>query len=70
MLKVHIVVSLAPVYQNSLNAAETVESIFLLATCYYRSGRKQQSRHLLMAETASSPECDLLYARCCLELGE
>ena len=56
---------------SPLCSATTDESTHLLAICYYQSGRVQQARHLLTNH--SSPHnavCDLLYARCCLELGE
>lgn len=45
--------------------------MFLLATCYFRSGRVQQARHLLgQHRGTNNAKCDLLYARCCLQLNE
>ena len=53
----------------------SLDSTYLLATCYYRSGRVQQAKHLLskardQATTTPNPHCNLLYARCCLDLKE
>lgn len=49
----------------------SLESVFLLATCYFRSGRVQQARHLLgQHRGTNNAKCDLLYARCCLQLNE
>lgn len=53
----------------------SLDSVYLLATCYYRSGRVQQAKHLLSKcrDWGSSPnisQCNLLYARCCLDLKE
>ena len=50
-----------------------MDTTFLLATCYYRSGRLQQAKHLLSKEKFSvlnHPPCTLLYAQCCLDLKE
>ena len=48
-----------------------VESLYLLATCLYRSGRLQQAHHLLSKLT---PSChapsNLLHATICLDLNE
>ncbi|KAL5489548.1 hypothetical protein EMCRGX_G018653 [Ephydatia muelleri] len=47
------------------------DTVYLLATCYYRSGRKQQAKYLLEKHSGNhSAKCNLLYARCCLDLGE
>ncbi|CAH1766223.1 7206_t:CDS:10, partial [Entrophospora sp. SA101] len=40
--------------------------LFLLATCYYRSGQKKAA-HWLLSE-AQSIKCKYLFARCCLDL--
>ena len=57
--------------ERCLALAGSLESTHLLGTCYYRSGRLQQARHLLAGKALHrSPSCDLLYAQCCLELGE
>ena len=53
----------------------SLDSAYLLATCYYRSGRVQQAKHLLtkardLANTATTAQCNLLYAKCCLDLKE
>jgi anaphase-promoting complex subunit 3 len=42
--------------------------LFLLATCYYRSGQKKAA-HLLLSE-AQSIKCKYLFAKCCLDLGK
>lgn len=47
------------------------DTVYLLATCYYRSGRKQQAKYLLERHCEiHNAKCNLLYARCCLDLGE
>ena len=48
-----------------------VESLYLLATCQYRSGRLQQARHLLskLSPSRHAPS-DLLLATICLDLDE
>ena len=57
-------------------AVNSIDSAYLLATCYYRSGRVQQAKHLLSkardhhAAMATTAQCNLLYARCCLHLKE
>ncbi|XP_014248268.1 cell division cycle protein 27 homolog [Cimex lectularius] len=45
---------------------ETEETIWLLATCYYRSGKLAQAYSLL--KNSSSPQCKFLLAKCCIDL--
>lgn len=45
---------------------ESDETIWLLATCYYRSGKPAQAYAVL--KNSSSPQCKFLMAKCCLEL--
>lgn len=47
------------------------ESIYLLATCYYRSGNKKSAHWILtQAPQFRTPQCRLLLARCCYDLGK
>ncbi|KAL1128844.1 hypothetical protein AAG570_013378, partial [Ranatra chinensis] len=45
---------------------ESDETIWLLATCYYRSGKPAQAYSIL--KNANSPQCKFLLAKCCLDL--
>ncbi|CAB0034258.1 unnamed protein product [Trichogramma brassicae] len=47
---------------------ENEETLFLLATCYYRSGRIRQAQGLLSKRSLSSPQCRFLLAKCCYDL--
>lgn len=52
---------------------QSSDTTFLLATCYYRSGRLQQAKHLLKENASSGSHHShsvLLYAQCCLDLKE
>uniref|UniRef100_S4RD56 Cell division cycle protein 27 homolog n=1 Tax=Petromyzon marinus TaxID=7757 RepID=S4RD56_PETMA len=44
------------------------EVLFLLATCYYRSGKPYKAYSLLKMHSCSTPQCKHLLARCCVEL--
>jgi anaphase-promoting complex subunit 3 len=44
------------------------ETLFLLSTCYYRSGRIRQAEALLSKRSLSSPQCRFLLAKCCYDL--
>lgn len=45
---------------------ESDETIWLLATCYYRSGKPAQAYAIL--KNSTSPQCKFLMAKCCLDL--
>ncbi|XP_077281606.1 cell division cycle protein 27 [Temnothorax americanus] len=47
---------------------DTEESLFLLATCYYRSGRIRQAYALLSQKAPSTAQCRFLLAKCCYDL--
>ncbi|XP_033221326.1 cell division cycle protein 27 homolog isoform X2 [Belonocnema kinseyi] len=47
---------------------DTEETLFLLATCYYRSGKVRQAHALLSKKTPTSPQCRFLLAKCCYDL--
>ncbi|XP_066584032.1 cell division cycle protein 27 homolog isoform X2 [Prorops nasuta] len=47
---------------------DTEETLFLLATCYYRSGRVRQAHALLYKKAPSSAQCRFLLAKCCYDL--
>lgn len=44
------------------------ETLFLLATCYYRSGKVRQAQGLLSKKSLSSSQCKFLLAKCCYDL--
>lgn len=44
------------------------ESIYLLATCYYRSGKPSQAYSILTGKKIVSEKCKFLLARCCVDL--
>ncbi|XP_012284910.1 cell division cycle protein 27 homolog [Orussus abietinus] len=46
----------------------TEETLFLLATCYYRSGRVRQAHALLSKKSPSSSQCRFLLAKCSYDL--
>ncbi|XP_046434803.1 cell division cycle protein 27 homolog [Neodiprion pinetum] len=47
---------------------DTEDALFLLATCYYRSGRVRQAHALLTKKAPSSSQCRFLLAKCCYDL--
>ncbi|KAH0549397.1 cell division cycle protein 27 homolog isoform X1 [Cotesia glomerata] len=44
------------------------DTLFLLATCYYRAGRVRQAYGLLTKKSPSTPQCRFLLAKCCYDL--
>lgn len=46
------------------------EALYLLATCYYRSGKAYKAYRLLKAHSCSSPQVRFLLAKCCVELSK
>ncbi|XP_071943025.1 cell division cycle protein 27 homolog [Antedon mediterranea] len=62
-------------YQDAIFLAErlhaevgTEETLFLLATCYFRSGKPNRAYTLLTDKGCRTPHCKYLLARCCLQL--
>uniref|UniRef100_A0A1Y9H345 Cell division cycle protein 27 homolog n=1 Tax=Anopheles dirus TaxID=7168 RepID=A0A1Y9H345_9DIPT len=47
---------------------ESEESIFLLATCYYRSGQKHLAHWLLSKKSVHSTQCRFLLSKCAYDL--
>lgn len=45
------------------------ETLYLLATCYYRQGRVAEAYDLLKKSHSTTPKCRLLFAQCCLKLN-
>ncbi|OXU22808.1 hypothetical protein TSAR_004612 [Trichomalopsis sarcophagae] len=45
------------------------ETLFLLATSYYRAGKVRQAQALLSKRSLTSPQCKFLLAKCCYDLG-
>lgn len=45
------------------------EALYLLATCYYRSGKPQRAYSLLTAHGFPTSQCRYLAAQCCLQLN-
>ncbi|XP_018620222.1 cell division cycle protein 27 homolog [Scleropages formosus] len=46
------------------------EALFLLATCYYRSGKAYKAYHLLKGHSCTTPQCKYLLAKCCVDLSK
>uniref|UniRef100_A0A8C8H5D0 Cell division cycle protein 27 homolog n=1 Tax=Oncorhynchus tshawytscha TaxID=74940 RepID=A0A8C8H5D0_ONCTS len=46
------------------------EALFLLATCYYRSGKAYKAYRLLKGHSCTTPQCKYLLAKCCVELSK
>lgn len=44
------------------------ESLYLLATCYYRSGKPNAAYSILLSFGCRTSQCRLLLARCCVDL--
>ena len=55
---------------SSLSPVETDESVFLLATCYYRSGRINEAHWVLTSKGAASHKSKFLLAKCAYELKQ
>uniref|UniRef100_T1JEI7 Cell division cycle protein 27 homolog n=1 Tax=Strigamia maritima TaxID=126957 RepID=T1JEI7_STRMM len=49
---------------------DTDEALFLLATCYYRSGKPRQAYSLLHIKGCRTAQCKYLFARCSLDLNK
>lgn len=47
---------------------ETDDSVFTLATCYYRSQRVHEAFWLLNSKDTKSAKCKFLQAKCAFEL--
>ncbi|XP_061567869.1 cell division cycle protein 27 homolog isoform X2 [Cololabis saira] len=45
------------------------DALYLLATCYYRSGKAYKAYRLLKAHSCSTPQVRFLLAKCCVELS-
>ncbi|KAJ8284485.1 hypothetical protein COCON_G00033350 [Conger conger] len=45
------------------------DALFLLATCYYRSGKAYKAYLLLKGHSCTTPQCKYLLAKCCVELS-
>ncbi|KAJ8251804.1 hypothetical protein GJAV_G00225610 [Gymnothorax javanicus] len=46
------------------------EALFLLATCYYRSGKAYKAYRLLKGHSCTTPQCKYLLAKCCFDLSK
>ncbi|XP_010890806.1 cell division cycle protein 27 homolog [Esox lucius] len=46
------------------------EALFLLATCYYRSGKAYKAYRLLKGHSCTTPQCKYLLSKCCVELNK
>ncbi|KAH3706248.1 cell division cycle protein 27 homolog [Dreissena polymorpha] len=64
-------------YKDALFLAERLcaevlseETLYLLATCYYRAGKTRQTYALLKKRGQNSPDNKFLFARCCVDIGE
>lgn len=45
------------------------ETLFLLATSYYRAGKVRQAQALLSKRSLTSSQCKFLLGKCCYDLG-
>ncbi|KAK1159032.1 hypothetical protein AOXY_G22892 [Acipenser oxyrinchus oxyrinchus] len=45
------------------------EALFLLATCYYRSGKAYKAYRLLKGHSCTTPQCKYLLVKCCVDLS-
>ncbi|XP_055630737.1 cell division cycle protein 27 homolog [Toxorhynchites rutilus septentrionalis] len=64
-------------YQDAIFLAERLcaeveseESLFLLATCYYRAGQKHQAHWLLSRKSVRSTQCRFLLSKCAFDLKQ
>ncbi|XP_021695631.1 cell division cycle protein 27 homolog [Aedes aegypti] len=64
-------------YQDAIFLAERLcaeveseESLFLLATCYYRAGQKHQAHWLLSSKSVRSTQCRFLLSKCAFDLKQ
>ncbi|XP_074644278.1 cell division cycle protein 27 homolog [Tubulanus polymorphus] len=46
------------------------EALFLLATCYYRSGKSIRAYSFLKGKGCPTPQCKYLMAKCCLDINK
>ncbi|KAJ8404303.1 hypothetical protein AAFF_G00340760 [Aldrovandia affinis] len=46
------------------------DTLFLLATCYYRSGKAYKAYRLLKGHSCTTPQCKYLLAKCCVDLSK
>ena len=46
------------------------ESLFLLSTCYYRSGKPVKAYMLLQNKGCPNAQCKYLMAQCCMEINK
>uniref|UniRef100_A0ACB8EU26 Anaphase-promoting complex subunit cdc27 n=1 Tax=Sphaerodactylus townsendi TaxID=933632 RepID=A0ACB8EU26_9SAUR len=46
------------------------DALFLLATCYYRSGKAYKAYRLLKGHSCTTPQCKYLLAKCCVDLSK
>ncbi|XP_040564895.1 cell division cycle protein 27 homolog isoform X1 [Lepeophtheirus salmonis] len=56
--------------EKLLSEVDTDESAFLLATCYYRSGKLNQAYDVLQGKGLRSQQNRFLMARCCTDLNK
>ena len=55
---------------SGIFTVETAESLYLLATCYYRSGRLNEAYWLLNTKGAFTHKSRFLLAKCAYELKQ
>jgi len=51
-------------------AVSSDEALFLLATCYYRSGQPESAYRLLSTKSCPTAQCRYLLAQCCVDLNK
>lgn len=58
----------AKILLKSFILVESDECLFLLATCYYRSGQVSMAYSTLKKKDSHSPQSRCLLAKCCVDL--
>uniref|UniRef100_W5N6Q0 Cell division cycle protein 27 homolog n=1 Tax=Lepisosteus oculatus TaxID=7918 RepID=W5N6Q0_LEPOC len=56
-------------YAEGAWTVHSEEALFLLATCYYRSGKAYKAYRLLKGHSCTTPQCKYLLAKCCVDLS-
>lgn len=54
----------------TLFSVRTDESLFLMATCYYRCGKMLAAYSVLHNSGSKNPQCKFLLAKCCVDLAK
>ncbi len=69
-VRIETSVSAVPVFSLLVLSVHSDESLHLLATCYYRSGKLGQAYDILSKNDVKTPQNKFLMARCCADLNK